>query len=396
MTKDVTKENDISVYGVAEYIKSNFLISGKYKSTLMENKLLAIFLANINNVVEEHGLLYSRMKASDLRKMLNGNQGSFYSQLNKAANSLTGKSIGMSDPESKVFDYMTIIVHATYDKGVMTMKFNPEIKDYIHDIKKNFTRLQLPIMLSFDCVYSFRLYEILKSKAYYPKGTKHMDGVFVSTFLLSELKLNLGVVNADLDGVKKVLKKNKNPDFDKAVSVASEKVLDEWGDFKKVVLEPAMKEINEKTDIEISYTPIRGGNGGRIYEIEFIIKTNSMLETEEDVVELSEEEKLEFIDKISKFFAEQIRFKDLVSIAKAAHYDFKKVVKAQECLKQQKQKVENEVGWLITAIKKDFHVNTQKDAKQKNPFLRMIESPTYAGKSNDELEEMILKAHSIG
>lgn len=337
-------------YNRAEYSKSNFLIGGKYKSSLLENKVLAIALANIQNVVEEHGLLYSRIKASELRKMLGANSGSFYNQLEPVARALTGKTIGMAEPDKKIFDYMAIIIHASYADGIFTIKFNPEIKDYIHDIKKNFTLLQLPIMLSFKSVYSFRLYELLKSKAYYPKQTYERTGVFHTTFLLSELKFDLGVVNAELDSVKRILANEKNPDFDKAIDKSPEKVLNNWGDFKKKVLEVAKKEINQKTDIVIDYTPVRGGKGGKIFQLEFTIRFNSVLQEPE--TGMTDADKLKVLENMSSYIPYPLSLHELETIAEAANYDLDKIKKAYDHM--QEYEVTNVAGWLISALKNNY------------------------------------------
>lgn len=367
-----------------EYIKkSNLLISAKYKSSLLENKILAIALANIQNATEEHGLLYSSVKASELRKMLNANSGSFYNQLNQAAGSLTGRTLGMSDPEKKVFKYVSIVIHSSYENGVLTIKYNPEVKDYIQDIVKNYTKFKLSILLSFDSGYSYRLYELLKSKAYYPKGKKvhHENDTFHVSFLLSELKFALGVIDANQTLVKKILDNEKKPDFDKAFDKAKVKVFESWGDFKKKVLEVAKKEINEKSDITIEYTPVRGGRGGKIFQVDFsIILDENIAECDG----ISDEEKMAFLDHLTSFLCDNghaLSSKDISSIAAAAEYNWKKFKKAYQCMKQQKGTVNNIVGWLITALKEDFQVSSSQ-------FNNYMESE-YSSMENNDLEKML-------
>ena len=78
------KEGDYAVdfYQNSDYVKSNFLIGAKYKSSLLENKVMAISLNKIKDAEEDkEGTLIVRLKASELKKLLDSKSGSFYSQL---------------------------------------------------------------------------------------------------------------------------------------------------------------------------------------------------------------------------------------------------------------------------------------------------------------------------
>lgn len=377
------KDKETGIENLDYIKKSNFLIGAKYKSSLLENKILAIALANIQNVTEEHGLLYSCIKASELRKLLNANSGSFYNQLDQAASALTGRTIGMNDPSKKVFKYVSVVIHSSYENGVLTIKYNPEVKDYIQDIVKNYTKFKLSILLSFNTSYSYRLYELLKSKAYYSKNGNGQEnnGIFHVSFLLSELKFVLGVIDADQASVKKILDNEKKPDYDKAYDKAKSKVFESWGDFKKKVLEVAKKEINEKSDITIDYTPVRGGRGGKIFQVDFTI---SLDENIAEFSDIPEDDKTVFLDRLTSLLCkddQKLNSKDIASIAAASEYDWDKIMKAYSCMKQQNGTVNNIVGWMITALKKDFHAPP-------NGFNRCMDGE-YAGKTEDELEKML-------
>lgn len=76
----------------------------------------------------------------------------------------------------------------------MEIKFEPEIKDYIYDLKANFTMLNIPMMLSFRSGWSYRLYELLSSRAYHTKYDKETGNVFHIKYGVSEIKLHLGTV----------------------------------------------------------------------------------------------------------------------------------------------------------------------------------------------------------
>lgn len=71
-------------------------------------------------------------------------------------------------------------------------------KTGVIELKDNFTVLNLPTMLRFTRNYSYRLYEILKSKCYYPKYVPigQRTDKFQFRLDLLELKFTIGVLNA--------------------------------------------------------------------------------------------------------------------------------------------------------------------------------------------------------
>lgn len=384
----IAPDDEYDTYLPIQYRKSNVLIGSKFKSTLLENKLLAISLANIPYNAEEgeNGTLISTMKAADIRKLLNANKGSFYSQLNSAARSMTAKSIGYNDPENQKFEYIAVVIRAAYDKGYFTIEYNPHIKNYLTDIKANFTKLSLPIMLKFESVYSFRLYELLKSKAYIPKNMQsELENKNIKKFniriSIAELKLTLGVVNAELESVKRVLNNSKTPNFDKAVEVSPEHMYTGMGDFKRRVIDVAIEEINRVSDMNVQYEPTRTRAGkvvGFIFKVEF----------KESKPVLTSEEKDEIIDMISDLIDQPLKTKDIRAIAEAAEYDFELVKRAYEGAEGSYDSISNFTGFMISAIKDNYYPEAVEPApetqkKKKAGKKPISQNPFNQFKQND-------------
>jgi len=360
------EKDGMIVYENSRYSKSNFLISAKYRSSLLENKITAISLAKIqkNEYTEENGCITCHIPAAELKELLNGNDGSFYSQLEPVAQSMTSRSIGMSDPERGTFHYMAAITNADYENGVFTMRFNSEFKQYISNLKSNFTILELPVMLKFKSVYSFRLYELLTSKCYYPRGAKKIpDGIFKINFNLSELKLSMGVVNAELDAVRRELNNKEKPDYDKAVEKSPEKRFNTWYEFRRRVLNVAVEEINEKTELNVEFEPAKGGRGGKVHGVVFYVGEKKEVLQDEVAApekrELTGEEKEDFIYDMGQLFAsEGFKRSDIKKICEKADYDEAKIRHAKEMLSTAKN-VDNAVGWVISCIKDGYVINAQ-------------------------------------
>ncbi|SKB92026.1 Initiator Replication protein [Lachnospiraceae bacterium] len=365
---------------ISEYSKSNFLIGAKYKSSLLENKILAISLAHSDSFdVDERNTdspIYSRISVSELRKTLGANKGSFYQQLNQVASQMTGKSIGMSTEDSKAFDYIAVVTRARCENGIFTIEYNHALRKYIYQIKKNYSRLNLNLMLRFKNNYSFRLYELLHSKCYRMKDDPSAGNFYNIRFSLAELKLELGIVNAELDSVKRVLRNQKNPDYDRAVEVSPEQMFESWSDFRRKVLEKAVKEINDSSDMHIEYETIKKGKGGKVCLIDFKVVMDEKTETSGQNVEpiipqvLSEDEKLDIIVDIKALLGRDFTAKDARKIADAAEYDYLKVEEAVDAYRKSRG-VQNPVGWIIAAIREGYSISEAGDVK--DPFLNFEE-----------------------
>ncbi len=111
---------------------------------------------------------------------------------------------------------------ATINKGSgkVTVKLDAEIEKYVIGLDANFTQYPLLCTLPMQSKYSFRIYELLKSYAF-------TGG---HTFDIDDLKCKLFATGYS-----------------------------NFKDFKRKVIEPAVKEINVFTDIEVSWDIIRKG-----------------------------------------------------------------------------------------------------------------------------------------
>lgn len=399
MPNNIVKKGD-------NYKKSNFLITSKYKSSILENKILSIALANADDIHEEsEGLVYE-IAVSDLKRKMNISKsyGSFYDKLDDAAKSMTGRTIGTSNKKNRTFDYISVVTRATSKDGIFRIIFNPALKENIIDIKDKFTVLKLSTMLSFKSSYSLRLYELLKDELQEIKWQQDRDAMtlgkkntyrqenffkYETSIGLAELKLEMGVVNAELDKVKRVLQ-GKNPDYEKAVASSPEQIFKSWSDFRRRVLEKATEEINEKTDLHVDFEADKAGRGGKVVGVTFIITDSKSYKSSNAKVKpaatdvfmddlgepyIVEEEELDIddlIDKVRMIISENLKTKEIKSILQAADNDISKIKDAYELACKQSV-IENLVGWMISAIKNGYTATP----KKKNNSYSDFEQNTY-------------------
>lgn len=370
--------------------KSNFLISAKYRSTLLENKLLMLGLANIKK--NDQGELVTEMRASYLRQMIQDGKknGSFYDQLYDTSLRMTSRQFVIQDENG--FDIFHLTPRAKYEKGngIFTIYWEKGLEQYLYMVKKNYTNLSIGTFMKFKSVFSFRLYEILKSKMYVPKYYDKdvaVNDFFKIEMSIAELKLDMGAVDASEPNVQRILTpKNyygEQPDYEKAVSIAKSKNYEGWHQFKTCCLDKGIAEINEKTDIDVSYDTIRSGRGGKVTDVIFYV---SKTDTPKKQKELSEDEKMDFYYSVADIIDERLKLKDLSAIAEASGYDMKKIKRAYEYAKSSPTDKDNLVGYLIAAIKGGY------GDKVKSKGIRKAPNHNFTARTYDyhELENNLL------
>lgn len=369
------KKNEVAEYysGRGEYSKSNLLIGSKYKSSLLENKLIAVSLSKINEAIEDkEGTLIVKIPATELKQLLGVSGNSFYERLDETAEAMTGRTIGMSDPETQSFDYIAVVDRAHYEGGILTVEYNRHLNKYLKNIESNFTILSIDTMMQFDSVYAFRLYEVLKSRCYTRKGAPKTNKYSIN-ISLSELKLDLGIINANEDRVKRVLRGSTTPDYDEAARVAVEKMYSKWYEFKRQVLDVAVQEINsnEKAMMQIDYNTDKCGRGGRVVSVTFLITllgSEDQREKKEETSGMSEDDEMEFLFELKTVFSEfpELKLANLKEIAKTANWDMKACKKAA-IVASEAGDIENPTGFIISAIKNNWEKNN-KNSNRKNSF----------------------------
>ena len=373
------------------YKKSNFLISVKWESSLLENKIMAIALSKISEAKTDPktNKIYSQIQAYEIRTLLDGNKGSFYDQLEDTAKLMTGRVIGAKDPERKTFTYLSIITMADYRDGKFTIEWNDHLKNYLVGLENNFTLLNLNLMSKFKSTWSFRLYEILRSKSFNYKNEDQTNQHFEFDYYLAELKFEMGVANANIPQVRKYLEKKEvtKEDFDEALKIAVRAGACSyiaWGDFQRYVLDKAVKEINESplSEMKISYNPIRSGNGGKTVAIHFITDIQSKeTGTPKELVEINEDD---IFDEAFDTLSNDFKAKEVREILKTAEYDINKIKKAYSVLCSQ-DSVDNKMGFMIKAIQDDY------DPPQKKTKKNKFNNFTQGEYDFEKIEEAVLK-----
>jgi plasmid replication initiation protein len=198
--------------------KSNYLVEASYNLTLQEQRLVLFCLSRVDSrgVVSKNVSVF----AVDYADMMQIDIKNAHRELYKAANKLYERSIVVKDPD-KTEEFRWIQKKAIYHKGEGHVAFtwSDDVLVYISQLKKRFTTYRLSDVTKLNSSYAIRLYELLMQ--------------FKAT---NERKINLD-------------------DFKSLFNLEEKYPL--FRDLNKWVIKPAVKEINELSNLIVFYNTIK-------------------------------------------------------------------------------------------------------------------------------------------
>jgi len=200
--------------------KGNGLIQAKYSRGLVETRIVDACIAQIDSKHELTPERIFELTAEELFEMSDlDNMDAVYHQLKVAAKNLIDQKLLI--PEAVKWINWFSSVEAPPGEGKIKVRFSVDIKPYLFAIEGNFTSYIQKHTLRFKGSYSHRIYEFLRQWLSF--GNKE--------FSIAELKDRL-----ELD--------NEYERID---------------DFKRRVIDPAIDEINQYSDLWVKYSQRKTG-----------------------------------------------------------------------------------------------------------------------------------------
>ena len=239
------------------YVKSNEMISAKYRSTLLENQVMAIALTRIEeNKKDDSNQLEAKLYPGELKRLVS-DEAHIYRDLKMLAKSITGHTMFLEDGKGN-FKAFSIVPNAEYQDGVFTIKFNQVLKEHLLGMERNFATLELSVMTSFTKNSAFRIYELLKKDLFRAKPSVNGGRVDVE-YNLFEFRFLIGIANSDNVHVQNRIKTMKEIDWEELYHVLEKNGSKSDIKFKttdklqKDCLKPAQEELAEKSDLRFEY-----------------------------------------------------------------------------------------------------------------------------------------------
>ena len=218
--------------------KHNDLIEAKYQlPNLQEQRLILMLLSQIK--MGDEDFKSYRITVADFAEIIGLKGKDVYAELDRTALALVSRTVSIRNGKS--FLHVNWLSSAKYQSGsgYVELAFDPNLKPYLLQLKSHYTQYKLDVAIHFKSIYSIRLYELLKKGAF-----KERNGYFDVFFEYEKLREHFGV------GKKEYLTFNN---------------------FKQKTIEPATREISDKTDLYIN--DVRYGKTGRkITNITFCVK----------------------------------------------------------------------------------------------------------------------------
>ena len=229
---ELSKKQDNQYYSVVK--KSNLAIrKARYSLSLQQQKVLCFLISELKETdTHETEKIFDIRAFYDFMEL--GNKD--YDKVRYSLKALSDKSWWVkSDDDSDMLVRFLNTVRADKRSGKVRIKFHEDMMPFLQHLKTEYTQYKLWYTMTMRSEYSLRLYELLKSVA----------GKELWYFEIAELKKTFMCENYK-----------------------------QFNDFKKRVIEPAVTEINGKTDITVTYELFKDGRS--YVGIEFYINHKSI------------------------------------------------------------------------------------------------------------------------
>lgn len=212
--------------------RHNSLIEGSYKLNLDEQRLLYLCISQLDPRKPLPKDNSFTITAKEFAEIFSIDEKSVYQQIEEASKSLAERWVKTNDGRYREQFRWIFGVRYHDHEGKVTLGFSPWVIPYLTCLKEQFTSLNLSQIANLKSVYSIRLLEFLAQ--------------FKAT----------GKLLIELDRFKDRLDiKNEYKRF---------------YDLRKRVIDPAVKELREKSNMKINWKPIKSGKS--IKQLEFIFK----------------------------------------------------------------------------------------------------------------------------
>jgi plasmid replication initiation protein len=320
---------------ISNYIirKSNKLVNARSNFTLTQWRIVLLALAHFNmrNKKEQEELTWFDIPIREVLglKSTKKVRGAQYKQVKQAAIDITQTALFIKK-EGKWRSLPFIQAEGNDYEGVVRVKFLEEAKEHIANFSGEYTEYLYKNVYKFRCAHSFKIYELMIQ--YYPNITKR-------EITVEELRQQLQL----------------------------EKKYPEFYDFRKYVVQKAVDEINEHSDLFLSYDYDKKGSKARKFI--FSIQSNPnyrplKLEAEEKVLDIEHEEVVEAEDPKALTIEKKQLTEDFIAEL-SQEFDPEYVAFSAAQLEMQKN-IRNPKGFLYKALLEGYYKESFERAKTKH------------------------------
>jgi plasmid replication initiation protein len=259
--------------------QQNRLVEARYHLSARELKLVLYVCAMVDPHAKNFGKCKIRVR--DFADVAGLESDDLYTQLRDTALAIRGKPLvfenyldrdddGKERPRRKTLSWFIDVTETSEGDGYVKVTLHPDLKPYLLQLQRDFTAFRLGYAVRLESKYAIRLYQLLKRWAY--RGQKEIA--------VDDLRVWLGTRQLDKDG--KVIEETLAP----------------YKSLKQRAIQPAVDELNEGSDLSVSFSEMRYKGVKTVAALCFRIRPNlknaekfgvSSSETSEEDVEVSGE-----------------------------------------------------------------------------------------------------------
>jgi plasmid replication initiation protein len=362
-------------------VQHNALAEAKYRLSVRAQKLLIRLLAELDQRVDDFTDI--KLFLRDFEKLTSGAPGDDnagdvrFTEFIDAAKQFMGRFVsitqppvpGEKEPRGLICHWISSIEKNPNEKSI-TFSFDPKLRPYLLGLSRNFFVFHTLHAYNLDSAYSIRLYQWAKSRQFHRRP---------QTVSVDDLRHFLGTIEIDAEGL------------------ITKESLRRYNDFKKVALEPAVREINKKTDIFLTFQELKQPGTKIICAITFCIgikegaeppyieaefRAQPELPLEKPMIEDVQDQEAEIVGHVKNTYQlndEQVRKVQGYIVKNGMKYVLDKINLTES------QPRENTARFFLAALRDDFKMPVPHTvAKKTKPRSKQPEQPQAPAISEEE------------
>lgn len=257
-------------------VKANSLIDASFNLSLVEQRLMLLAITEARELKQLSPETPIEVRAVTYREQYNVDRSESYKQLAEASKQLFNRQFSYidtykNDDAVSVSRWVNEVTYVT-DKGMVVLYLNRNVISMISRLEEQFTKYHLMQISDLSSQYSIRLYELM---------AKYINLGNSRKYPIEEIRGLFGI------GINEY----------KSMS-----------DFKKRVLDLAVNELNDKTDITVKYEQFKAGRVITHLLFKITKKREKTPLHNDKVIDLTDKQILMFSDKLSRDLVFQSHF----------------------------------------------------------------------------------------
>ena len=333
-------------------VKHNNFVEANYNLTLTELKIIAKLSSMIQK--EDDDITCYKFSLRKLLEELNLGKEN-YTHLIDSLDRLLTRIIIIKRLDSNTFLKTTFLSSTEYflDDSTVELSFDKKLKSYLLQLKNNFTMYEFENVVALSSSYAIRIYELCKQ---YEKIKERI---------------------IEIESLKEILD-------------IKAKSYNRYDNFKRKVLEIAKREINEKTDIHISFEEIKTGR--KVTSIKFNIVKKEFEKSEIKEAETKEKKYSEEVERLYEKIKEIERIESLKDVIEESIEKYA-IERVESNIKYSNDNSNtNYTAFLKKALKEDYaKIEREKELKKAEMKRKREEEEEMKSKREEEEKKLTRK-----